>query len=56
MIAYVEAIAWYFGGFLEVVDQKYEGLVVHGRIHLPVSYTAHPKYSIQSPPLVRVFG
>jgi hypothetical protein len=30
MIAYVEVIAWIFGGFLKVVDQKYEDLVVHG--------------------------
>jgi hypothetical protein len=30
MIAYVEAIAWNFGGILKVVDQKYEDLVVHG--------------------------
>jgi hypothetical protein len=31
MIAYVEVIAWNFGGILKVVDQKYEGLVMHGR-------------------------
>jgi len=31
MIAYVEVIAWNFGGILKVVNQKYEGLGVHGR-------------------------
>jgi len=30
MIAYVEVIAWNFGGILKVVDQKYEVLGVHG--------------------------
>jgi hypothetical protein len=30
MIAYVEVIAWIFGRFLKVVDQKYEDLLLHG--------------------------
>jgi len=30
MIAYVEVIAWIFGGLLKVVDQKYEDLLLHG--------------------------
>jgi hypothetical protein len=30
VIAYVEAMWLNFGGFLKVVNQKYEGLLLHG--------------------------
>jgi len=30
VIAYVEAMWLDFGGFLKVVNQKYEGLLLHG--------------------------